>query len=267
MKRKLIHSWLLATTVLLIGAASFSAQAQSSASGSLQLSSVSVSPLAGTISGWTGWTLGAVSTSLNSDGAFSQNFDFEFPPPITTATASSSVPYASASDTATALSTDASSLSGQASGSVLIPRGLNESASVSGGSGNFSSFDAQFTLSQSTTVTFGAIIAAAQAMQTDAGGQVLEDEVTFNLNVDGSSVLVYDNALTLGPSGFLSTSASPTLSSGISLTSGSHDLYIELDDEQEVLEMPAPDGGRTVLLLLAALGSLAAVGAGCGTRP
>jgi hypothetical protein len=269
MKPKTIHLNLLVTAVLVIGTASFRAQAQSSASGSLDLDSLSVTPASGTISGWTGWSLGAVSTTLNSDGGFGQNYDYESSP-TTTATTSASVSYATASTTATANSLDTSSISGNASGAVLIPSGINEEGVVSGGYGNFASLETQFTLSQSSSVSFGAIIAAAQALQTDAGGQVLENELTFNLNVDGNSVLFYDNPLTLGPSASLTTGTVPgySLSDSVSLTAGSHDLYIELDSEQDVLETAVPEPSTYVLLLItfgAGLGwKRRAVGAICG---
>jgi hypothetical protein len=103
-------------------------------------------------------------------------------------------------------------------------------------------------------VSFDAIVTAAQAMQTDAGGQVLENELVFNLNVDGSPVLFYDNALTLGPS---STSTSgPTIqpyNNSVLLTAGSHDLFIQLDDEQRVLETVSEPS--TCLFLLITLGA------------
>jgi len=260
-KSRMFHLRLLAAMVPLLFAATFSTNAQSSASGSMDLDSLSLTPIAGTIS-WSslGWSLGTVSTTLNSDGAFDQNFDFETSPG--SATASASVPYASAGASATATSLDTSSISGHAGGSVLIPAGLNEAASVSGGFGNFGSLETTFTLSQATSVSLSAVITAAQAMQTDAGGQVLEDEVTFNLNVDGTNTLFYDNPLTLGPSAFFSTGANPTLSDSLNLGAGAHDLYIEVDDEQQVLE--TPDHGQTFLLLLGAWSSLAMVKAFCG---
>jgi len=264
MMPKIIDYKLLATTVLAICAASFSAKAQSSSSGSMVLDNLFVSPASGTIT-WssTGWSLGAVSVTGNSDGELDPEFNFASSPG--TASASSSVTYASASDFATATSLDASGISGQASGSVNIPGGINESAFVSGGAGNYASLETQFTLSQDTSVSLNALFTAAQDMETDAGGQVLENEVIFNLNVDSSPALVYDNPLSLGPSASYSTGVTTNLSASVDLSAGSHDLYIELDSEQQVLETTVPDHGRTCLLLLSALGLLAAVRAICGT--
>jgi hypothetical protein len=251
---------LLATTVSAICAASFSVKAQSSASGSMILNSLTVSPASGSIAWSSGWSLGAVSVTGNSDGGLGFGYDFESSP--ASASAAASAPYASASSTATATSLDPSGVSGQVSGAINIPGGINESAFVSGGYGNYASLAAQFTLSQSTWVSLGAVITAAQSMQTDAGGQVLQNEVIFGLYVDSSASpsLFYDNALTLGPGSFYSTGPSPfSLSASIDLGAGSHDVYLELDDEQQVLETSAPDGGNTCLILAAALGSLAAV--------
>jgi hypothetical protein len=254
MKTKIFRLKLMATAMLVIAAASFPAQAQSSASGSLDLDSLTITPVSGTISGWTGWSLNALSTTLNSDGGFSQNFDFESSPTVT-ATTSALVAYASASTTATATSLDNSGISGNASGSILIPGGINESASVSGGNGNYGSLEASFTLSAASSVSFDAIISAAQAMQTDAGGQVLENELTLNLNVDGTPVVFYDNPLTLGPSSTYSSSLTDQPYDGtVALAAGSHDLYIELDDEQQVLETVVPEPS-TCLLLLMTLGA------------
>ena len=249
---KLMHFRLLAAVVPLVCAFSFSAKAQSSASGSISLNSLTVTPASGGIS-WSGWALTSVSTTLNSDGGLDPESNFGNSPGSVSAI--SSVPYASASTLAAASSSDASGISGNATGSVLIPAGLNESASVSGGYGNFASLEATITLNQDSSVSFSAGVSTVQSMLTDASGQVLENEVTFNLNVDGSSTLFYDNALTLGPNGTLTTGATPTLSDSINLSAGTHDLYIELDDEQQVLE--TPDEGPTCLLLLVALSSLA----------
>jgi hypothetical protein len=249
---KLIHFRLLATVVPLLCAFSFPAKAQSSASGSISLNSLTVTPVSGDIS-WSGWALTAVSTTLNSDGGLDPESNFGTSPGSVSAI--SSVPYASANTLAAASSLDASGISGHAAGSVLIPGGINESASVSGGYGNFASLETTITLSQDSSVSFGAGISAAQSMQTDAYGQVLENEVTFNLNVSGTPTLFYDNAITLGPNGTLATSATPTLNDSINLTAGTYDLYIELDDEQQVLE--TPDEGQTCLLLLLALSLLA----------
>jgi hypothetical protein len=221
----------------------------------LDLNSLSVTPETGTISAWSGWSLSAVSTSVNSSGGFNQNSDFENSPTLTAA-ASSGVAYASASDFATATGTGTSGVSGNASGAVLIPGGINESAAVSSGYGNYASLDAQLTLSQNTSVSFGALLTAAQSMETDAGGQVLENELIFNLNVDGSPVLFYDNPLTLGPSSF--SSSGPTdlsYSDSVSLSAGPHNLYIELDDEQQVLEVAPVPEPSTYLLLVIALGA------------
>jgi hypothetical protein len=193
---------------------------------------------------------------LNSDGGFNQNFDFESSP-TTTATTSASVAYATASTTATANSLDTTSISGNASGAVNIPGGINEEGVVSGGYGNFASLETQFTLSQDSLVSFGAIIDAAQTLQTDAGGQVLENELIFNLNVDGNGVLLYDSPLTLGPSAYLATGTGPdyALNNSVDLTAGQHDLYIELDGEQDVLETTVPEQPSTCLLLLTTFGA------------
>jgi hypothetical protein len=150
---------------------------------------------------------------------------------------------------------------------VSIPAFLNESASVSGGYGNFSSLTTQFSISGaaggSDSVSFGALLSAAQDLMTDAGGQVLEDEVIFNLLVNGTPVLFYDSPLTLGPSSTLSRSASPSLNGSMDLStdpSVTNTLYIEVDAEDQVVEVETPDGGGSALMLLAVLGILAPAG-------
>ena len=239
-------------TVAVLCAAALTAKAQSSATGSISLNSLSVTPAAGNIS-WSGWTLNALATTLNSDGEFSQNYDFGVNNPGT-ATTSASVTYASSSVSAMANSLDGSSISGQASGTVSIPGGINESASVSGGYGNFASLDNSFTLSQATQVTFNLGISATQGLMTDAGGQVLEDEVVANLNVDGSPLLFYDNALTLGPDATLDTgTVTPTLNGSLALGPGTYDLYLELFDEQQGLET-TPEPADLQVMLICAVG-------------
>jgi hypothetical protein len=253
--RTISFRW-LAATVSVLGAACFSVQADSSASGDIALDSLSVTPSSGTIS-WSGWNLDALSTTLNSDGAFSQNYDFN---ESLFAGASAGVPYASASTFAEAPAVGTDGIYGYATGNIVLPD-INESANVSGGYGNFASFEAFFTLSQATTVSLSTGIVSSQASATDSGGQVLENEVIFALDVDSppSPTLSYDNKLPyLGPNSSAFEGGLQTLTGSLTLAAGPHDLYIELDDEQQVVETTAPDYANTFLLLLAAVGSLAA---------
>jgi len=248
MRHKLVQVNRLAVMAIMLCVAE-TAMAQTSASGSIDVNSLTVTPASGTII-WSGWTMNALSTTLNSDGAFNQNSQFSVNNPGT-ATASASVPYASANVSATANSMDVSSIGGHAGGSVSLPNGVSKSAAVSGGFGNYASFDNSFTLSQSTTVAFNLVASATQSLETDAGGQVLADEVILNLNVNGNSTLFYDNNLTLGPSSQFDTgTVSPTLSGSLSLAAGSYDLYLELDNEDLAVEAtPEPSNLHAMLLV------------------
>lgn len=247
---------IMASSLLCI--ASLSVHAQSSSSGTLDLNSLTVTPQSGTID-WNnaGWSLGSITSVANSDGGSDQESSFDNP----TATSTATTAYATGTSTATAPGLDVSGLSGNASGSISIPGGINEAAIVSGGFGNFASFETQFTNSMDTSVTISAMLTAAQTMMTDAGGQVLNNELIFDLNVDGNNVLFYDNPLVLGSSASSESGPSPIpLSDVINLSAGEHDVFVFVDSEQQVLEtsaVPEPGTMLTGILLLLPFGSRA----------
>jgi hypothetical protein len=168
------------------------------------------------------------------------------------------VPYASGS--ASAAYPAAGGIFGEVTGTVSLPAGINEAASVFPAQ---SSLENLFTITGATgfvNVTFGALLSSVLSAQADAGGQVLQNDDIFNLDVDGTTVLSFDDQELAGPDGFAADAMNPILSGTISLDSSvAHDLFISLEYDPQAEEMPVPEPGATWLLLLLGGGFLAAV--------
>jgi hypothetical protein len=241
MKRQTLPYWILAASLLTT--ASY-LRADTTASGSLDLSSISAASDSGSIS-WDGtWSLNAIASANNSLGELDSPTDFG---ESLTATASAAVTWASSNVSATA--SGPSSVVGHVDGSVDLPGATATAASV-GDEGNNVTLETTFSLdgTSSANVTFGAAINSLLQGAADANGQVLDDETVVNLQVDGSPVLFFDDSQTLNPGQTLYDLQTPTLTDTVNLASGSHDLFIELDTEQQALEV-IPEMPNVTLLL------------------
>jgi hypothetical protein len=224
---------LVAGAVLALSTASL-LNAQASTSGSLDLSSFSATPAAGSIS-WSGtWTLNAVSSSNNSVGGLDFGFDFG---ESANASASSAVTWADGNVSGSA--SGPSSVAGHVDGSVNLPATSGLEAAV-GSFGNNVTLETQFSLdgAAGANVTFAAEIRSLLEGITGPDGQVLHDETILNFNVDGSTVLFFDDLRTLGPDQALVDLQTPSLSDTVNLAGGPHDLFIELDTEQQAITVP-----------------------------
>jgi len=232
------------------------ASAATTASGSLDLTSFSLTPSSGSLQFQSPWSLSAVATVLNSDGAFNQGLDFSEP---ASASASASGPYATANTFANYPAAGGSF--GHADGNITIPSGVVESAAVSGGFGNFSALDVFFAITgasdPSVSVSISAALVSQLVSMADASGEVLHNDAIFNLDVDGSPVLSFSDSAAVGANGLVSRSQTPSLTDSLDLSTGaSHELYIELDFESQVATVP--ESGGTWMLFLIGLGSLGA---------
>jgi hypothetical protein len=223
------------------------------ASGQLDLEGISLTPSSGSIS-WSGWALNSYSSSADSSGAS----DMMGPQSGSTATsASAAVPYATTSTSAGV--SGSSALSGQISGAVALPSGPSASATV-GNAGNYSSWEnQQFSIvgaSGLVSVSVSAMLQSSLAAFTDSMGSVLENDVIFNLNIDGQNVLTFYDSLTAGPDQNLSHPLSSSDPAGsITLDSSmTHDIFVSIDDEQEAVTVP--EQTSSLVLLLVGIGAL-----------
>lgn len=210
--------------------------AQATAFGSLDLDSISATPTSGSIN-WSGaWTLDAVSSANNSLGEISDGLDFG---ESSSAAASSSVTYASGNTSAG--SPGPAAASAHVDGTVNLPAGNIEAAV--GSFGNNVTLETQFSLegTADANVTFSALIQSLLSGSTGLGGQILHDKTIFNFNVDSNPVLFFDDPQTAGPGSSFSDTENLTLSSTIDISSGWHDLFIELDTEQEAITTSVPE--------------------------
>jgi hypothetical protein len=224
---------------------------QTFASGSLDLNSLSVSvPDPFSIS-WSGsWTLNTLNSVFSTDGGVGVNFDTG----TSSASSSASVLYASAHSSAAAPGATPSGLSGHVDGNVTLPGGFDQLATV-GDSGNFASLQTTFTLvGGPAMVTFDAAITSILNAKADPTGAVLHSDTIFNVVVDGTPVITFSDLITAQPGEFKNSLQNPSFNQSVSLDAGQHNLFIELDTEQQALTAPDWTGtGRILSVMFVAM--------------
>jgi hypothetical protein len=200
---------------------------------SLSLSQLQIVPTSGTLQ-----ILSPFSASANAqaqDDISGMNSQFNQVNDSATSAAAATA-FAIASGAASSVSLTASAASG-----VNIPE-ITSFASSTGQSGLGVDFGGtgQFEIvsPSNTTVTtsFNAGFTGAQSLTTTGGGQFATSEIIFNLMLpdlgSNSSVLFYDNPLSIGPNGMLMGSFSNTLMSSVDLqTNTPYSLLLEVDAE------------------------------------
>jgi hypothetical protein len=226
----------------------FSANAQTTATGSLSLQSLSVT---GSGISWSGdWSLGSYTLGASTDGGI----DF--------GTTSASVLYAGAASSGAAPNPDVSGLSGNVQGAVTLPGGFDEFGYTTAQS----TFETSFTTAGGPqSVSFSAALASSLTAIADLSGNVLYSDDSFNLLVDNQTVLFFSDVVSAAPGQSAIDIQSPSLADTVSLADGTHDLYLELDTEQSAYT--TPDTGGTFALLLLGAGSLAATARLARKRP
>jgi hypothetical protein len=105
-------------------------------------------------------------------------------------------------------------------------------------------------------VSFTAGLDSTLEAVADLSGTVLYSDDSFNVLVDGKSILFFSDVVGAAPGTLSGDSQLPSLNDTVSLADGSHDLFIVLDTEQSAFT--TPDQSGTFGLLLLASGSLVA---------
>ena len=106
------------------------------------------------------------------------------------------------------------------------------------------------------SVSVGAMLKSSLSAFTDSMGTVLENDVIFNLNVDGQNVLTWYDSLNADPNQSLShpLSASNPIGTITLDPSVPHDVYVLIDEEQEAVTVP--EGSSSLVLMLISFGTL-----------
>ncbi len=219
----------------------------------MELTAFGVDPAEGVVA-WTGpWTATGFVQANNSAGE--SDFDFETDPSGTLATAA--VTYADGTGSAAVPAVNGAYA--EVAATISLPANIDESASVFPAQ---SSLENTFSIDDATgfvDVAFGALLESSLVADADAGGQVLQNDDIFNLDVDGTSVLSFFDQALAGPDGFDADTQNPNLNETISLDSSEeHDVVISLEYDPQALETIVPDAGPTWLLLVLGVGALAA---------
>jgi hypothetical protein len=227
------------------------ANATAIAVGSLQLQSLAITPVSGSV--MFSPTADAFAQAQNSlgEGAYIYSTDGTL--------ASAAVTWANASGVASA---NGSSYSGSVGAGVDIPGEIDAAALSEEGHADL--IDYSFALSNAGSVTFSAILVPSQSLTTDANGIQASSEVTFSLslysNTGGtvaSNLLYFDSLLSVGPSGSLLMSPVQTpISNSVSLDAGSYSAYLSLDAEASAVNT-VPEPSTFALLLGGALFEIA----------
>jgi len=200
------------------------------------------------------WLLQGFASANNSLGAIDAQFNFDFSPATTSASAA--VTWASASGSATATGDPANlDVSGNATSAINIPGCSLFADAFSEGHGTLSN---SFTISGSGSVgvSFGVDITGALNLSTDQCGLGARTQTIFTLAVDGNPILFDFRPLAIGRNTTQATNFSTHLADTVFLEAGiSHFLILQADSESEG-HVPEP---ASALLVMAALGSLLAM--------
>lgn len=220
------------------------AHAGASASGSLGLSTLTATASSGTIA-WSGtWSISSFASASNSFGELAFDFSFD----ASSASASAAVTYASGHASGSVQGPGAPTAN--VNGSLALPGGFEASASVYPAS---TTLDTTFSITGTSgivDVSFSALLSSALASSAGLDGEVLQNDVIFNLNVDGNNVLSYFDQAVVGPGAALSLTSAPALSGTISLdATAAHSLVLSLEHDPLIHTTSVPDGTPTGLLL------------------
>ena len=115
--------------------------------------------------------------------------------------------------------TDSSGLALSASDAINITGGVMAANTL----GQSTPFNATFSITGTTgsvDVTFSAVVDLAQFLFTDASGVFAADDTSFQLTLDGQTVLFMDASNQVGPSSSFSTSPSGTVTDTVTLNAG-----------------------------------------------
>jgi hypothetical protein len=201
---------------------------------SLQLTQFQIQPASGSVEFLSPWTAFVFGQSLDSLGGLDSETN-SVPDGATSVTADTVLASASAAASFPALSESATS------GTNIAPEASASSRGQAQISGSFEITG----VTGPVSVTFNALISVDQSLSTTAGGLFAKSETVFNLlSPDlngGSSLLFFDNPLTIGADSSAATSTSPTLTTTLTLNPDTlYSLIAGVDSESSGTNTPEP---------------------------
>ena len=210
------------------------------ATGSIQVTNFTIAPASGTVVFATLWTANSFAQAQNSLCGCDSQFNSSLGG---TAQADAAVMFAQAH----AL-TDASGLTLSASDAVNITGGVMAANTL----GQTTLFNSTFSITGTTgpvDVTFSALVDLAQFLFTDASGVFAMNDTSYQLTLDGQTVLFMDVSNQIGTSSSFSTSSSGTLTDTMTLNSGQdYSLTATVQDDPYGYNTPEPPSGSMILL-------------------
>jgi hypothetical protein len=210
------------------------------ATGSIQVTNFTITPTSGTVAFGTLWNAQSFAQAQNSLCGCDSQFNSSLGG---TAQADAMVMFAQAH----AL-TDASGLTLSASDAVNITGGVMAANTL----GQSTLFNATFSITGTTgpvDVTFSAMVGLAQSLFTDASGVFAMDDTSFQLTIDGQTVLFTDASNQIGPSSVFSFSSSGTSTDTMTLNAGQdYSLTATAQDDPSGYNIPEPPSGSMILL-------------------
>ena len=210
------------------------------ATGSIEVTNFTITPASGTVVFGTLWTADSFAQAQNSLCGCDSQFNSSLGG---TAQADAMVMFARAH----AL-TDASGLTLSASDAVNITGGVMAANTL----GQSTLFNATFSITGTTgpvDVTFSALVNLAQSLFTDASGVFAMNDTSYQLTIDGQTVLFMDVSNQIGPSSSFSTSSSGTLTDTMTLNSGQdYSVTAIAQDDPSGYTIPEPPSGSMILM-------------------
>lgn len=211
------------------------------ATGSISVTNLTITLSSGTVTYGSPWTAQSFAQAQNSLCGCDSQFNSSVGG---TAQADAMVAFAQAhalTDAAglTLSASDAVNISGagvMAANAIGQSTLFNTTFSITGGSG-------------SVDVTFSALLNMAQFLFTDPNGVFAMDETSFQLSLDGQTVLFMDLANSIGSNSSLSDSFSGTLTDTVTLNfNQDHTLTGFAEDDPSSYNTPEPPAGSMMLL-------------------
>lgn len=234
-----LFSLLLTLTISL--ALTPSVQATAMATGTITVTNLTVTPSSGTVVFGSPWTAQAFAQAQNSLCGCDSQFDSSIGG---TAKADAMVMFAQGH----AL-TDAAGLTLSASDAVNIS---NAGVMAANAIGQSTLFNTAFSItggSGPVDVTFSALLNMAQFLFTDPNGVFARNDTSFQLSIDGQTLLFMDLSNQIGSNATLSDGFSGSLSDTVMLNfDQTYTLFGTAEDDPSGYDTPEPPSGSLLLL-------------------
>jgi hypothetical protein len=218
-----------------------SALATAIATGSVSVTNLTITPTSGTVVFGTPWTAQSFAQAQNSLCGCDSQFNSSLGG---TAQADAMVLFAQGH----AL-TDASGLTLSASDAVNISGAGVMAANAIGQSTLFNTAFSITGGSGSVDVTFSALLNMAQFLFTDPNGVFARNDTSFQLSIDGQTLLFMDLSNQIGSNATLSDGFSGSLSDTVTLNfDQNYTLFGTAEDDPSGYDTPEPPSGSLLLL-------------------